>query len=147
MQDIIQDHRGNYHLQGNFIAVRSDSLWLVIPQEQVTKTDRLNTQIAANNAENEIYLALSGNMQLLSDIPKDRFLITTFMNDKAQWCWNEIRVLVNQQLNCFVIPDIIKSASTLVEWGVVLDNENKEYGFFCPSHQLTEQVIANHLST
>lgn len=151
--------------QGNFVAMRVDDLWLVVPQDQVARAGRREYSLASavpsgiegvfvsrsEVSKNEMssdttdelsasaYVALSSDMKLLGDMPPQRYLVTVFKNNHAYWCWSDVEVLINESLHCYPLPSVIKKASTpvhnFVKWG------DGFQGFLCDVNDITQFAL------
>lgn len=144
-------------LKGNFVALRSDDLWLILPQEQVASTRRLDSGIkmvsdkgksgiyiakSAEKGKKSYYAALSEQMTLFPKLPKSRFLLTTFHKSKIQWCWDDVFVLIDTTVSCQEIPKVLRKPSTplqaLATWS---DGEELFNGFLCSSDRVVRYVM------
>lgn len=133
-------------LFGDYVAMRSGELWLVMPQSQVSNAERLEkfpdrwqpsdvlglyqmTTTHNGKVETDLYGALSENMLCLPSIPDDRFLVTRFVGGKVFWCWDEVQVLIDSELQLTALPEVIKTSETPVQAIVTWAPDYK--GFWC----------------
>lgn len=152
------DKQLNKHeLKGNFVALRSGGLWLVLPQEQVAGTRRLDSELkleydqdrfgvfVAKSANNRTsyYAALSEQMTLLPKLPKSRYLLTSFHNSELYWCWDDVFVLIDLVLKCQEIPKVLLKPDTPLEalatWS---DGEKVFNGFLCRAETVVDYVLS-----
>lgn len=151
-------------LFGDFVTMRADTLWLVVPQSHVMSADRLDdlpetevvteaagifsTPVHDAKAELRYYIALSEQMRRLGKLPDARYLVTKFVGNRAFWCWDEVNVMINAKLRCHPISNVIKTDTTpvhtLVTWG---DGDNVQHAFLCESDDIIRFALDEVLQT
>jgi hypothetical protein len=123
-------------LRGNFVMLRADSMRLLLPQQAVSSTDYINTT-PATTFEAGIFafvdgdepqrklVALSDQLITLTSFPVGRFLLTQLSaeNNELSFAWNEIRVLIDADLESHALPAVMQGPGTLVDTYVELDGE------------------------
>lgn len=162
MEYVHHERQGNAFLSGNFVGLRAGSLWLVFPQADVKRTQRLERQLHTERSPQfanifvdkstsrpsdvpNFYVALSEEMTLLETLPVNRFLLTAFEQSNIYWCWDDVRIMANQRLTCFALPAIVRKKSTLVEWMIDFEDDALGQGFFCQAEGLSRCVIPEKL--
>jgi hypothetical protein len=104
--------------RGNFVLLRADALWLLLPQCEVGAVEYLEAPPQASVANPGLYLqrradgprqlaALSSDMTLLDAFPTDRMLVTALVGTPIAWCWNEVMVLIDTSVQPRSIPRVL----------------------------------------
>jgi hypothetical protein len=138
--------------RGNYVLLSADSLSLLLPQSQVGASEYLEGTLEASNAPGLLqqsgttnarhFVALSAQMAPLSHCPPDRFLVVTLNNedDHLGWCWKELRVLIDVELQPQPIPSVLLAPDTPVSHYVVLDGKP---AYLCSAQQLRAFAFAS----
>lgn len=131
--------------RGNYVLLSADTLHILLPQHEVGAVTYLEAKLTASDVpgvlqlaeENNLhrFAALSKRMTLLSENPPNRFLIASLQGDDANfaWCWNDLKVLTDVELQLHPIPPVLLSASTPVKYYVELKDT---LAYLCSSAQL-----------
>jgi len=104
--------------RGNFVLLRADALWLLLPQHEVGAIQYLDAPPEATGAESGLHrqqladgprqlAALSSHMTLLHAFPTDRVLVTALVGTPIAWCWSEIKVLIDTSVQALSIPHVL----------------------------------------
>lgn len=72
--------------------------------------------------EDECYIALSARLELMAHCPKQRFILTTFVGSEWQWCWDDVNVLLNAQLDIEPLPMRLSTPYTPILGLVMMDD-------------------------
>lgn len=139
-------------LRGNFIMLRADTLRLLLPQHEVGAAEYLVTgptsgdeaaglQPTASGGKRRL-AALSAQMTLLPHCPTDRFVVTPLgeVDDDLGWCWNELRVLIDVELQPQPVPAVLHAPTTPVDQYAVHDGE---IAFLCSASRLRAYALAS----
>lgn len=143
---------------GNFIALRAGELWLVVSQDDVRSVGRMAALPAdmvfdksqrlfvikrqTDSGEKKYYYAaLSEEMELLSEVPKQRFLVAVLGNSPVYWCWDEIKILPKGELLIQTIPEVLKTPEMLVDEFVLFDKDKQGFVY------TVDQLLGNLLDT
>jgi hypothetical protein len=123
-------------MRGNFVLLRADSLRLLLLQQDMTGTEYIDSTPSATSeagiftyaeagSTTRKVVALSAQMQALEKFPCDRFLLTQLANDQEalSFAWNEIRVLIDAELEQHALPAVMQGVGVLVDSYVELDGE------------------------
>jgi hypothetical protein len=118
-------------LRGNHVLLRADSLRLLLPQDEVGAAEYLvgapqPTEKAgyfAHGADKHHIIALSSEMRALDAFPAERFVLTHFIARQAEFflAWNEMRVLINMDLEREALPAAMQRPGAPVDSYVKLD--------------------------
>ena len=112
--------------RGNYVLLRADTLRLLLPQSDIQSTNYMQTRPEPIDGESgllhmpgsddgAVYVALSSDMRLLDACPSDRFVSTRLQGDvDVQWCWSEVRVLMDTQLSYEAVPPVLLAPHTPV---------------------------------
>jgi hypothetical protein len=104
--------------RGNFVLLRADALWLLLPQHEVGAVEYLEAPPEPNSAKPGLHLqrradglrqlaALSSRMTLLDAFPADRMLVTALAGTPIVWCWSEVKVLIDAGVQPRSIPRVL----------------------------------------
>ena len=104
--------------RGNFVLLRADALWLLLPQHEVGAVEYLEAPPQANAAKPGLHLqrradglrqlaALSSHMTPLDAFPTDRMLVTALLGTSIAWCWSEVKVLIDASVQPRSIPRVL----------------------------------------
>lgn len=69
--------------------------------------------------EKNYYISLSPDLKVMNHCPKSRFLLTTFIGSDWQWCWDDVSVILDTELNMEHLPERLLASHTPV-LGVVM---------------------------
>lgn len=72
--------------------------------------------------EDEHYIALSSRLELMDYCPKQRFILTTFVGSEWQWCWDDVNVLLDVQLDIEPLPMRLSTSYTPILGLVMMDD-------------------------
>ena len=138
-------------VRGNYVLLRADALRLLLPQTDIQSTNYMQTRPEPIECERgllhmpgsddgAVYVALSSDMRLLGTCPSDRFVSTRLQGDvDVQWCWSEVRVLMDAQLSCETVPPVLLAPHTPVrEMAAVGD----EWAYLCPAEVLQQFALS-----
>ena len=138
-------------VRGNYVLLRADTLRLLLPQTDIQSTNYMQTRPEPIEGERgllhmpgsddgAVYVALSSDMRLLGTCPSDRFVSTRLQGDvDVQWCWSEVRVLMDAQLSCETVPPVLLAPHTPVrEMAAVGD----EWAYLCPAEVLQQFALS-----
>jgi hypothetical protein len=142
------DTRLQAKLRGNFVLLRADTLCLLFPQNEVGAAEYLgSTLVATENCGilsdpgsegRRRFAALSAQMTLLPECPADRFVVTPLSGGEAEeelgWCWNEVRVLIDVELQPRRLPAVLLAPYTPVDHYV---DFGTEIAYLCSSSRLS----------
>jgi len=121
-------------IRGDFVLLRADALRLLLPQREVATTEYLEqvpvstseagrfTLSDANGTLQPVW-ALSEHMRPLHRFPADRFLLTRLSGGSpaVSLAWNEVRVLIDTELEFHALPAVMQGAGDLIDAYVELD--------------------------
>lgn len=152
-----KDTLGYHHVEGNFVALRAGTLWLLLKQSEVQSAEQfsmlpdmvqvgeasglfVSTALTPRGEKKNYYVALSKHLNLLSELPKKRFLITKLKGSDLHWCWDEVKVLPRQDLSEVTIPPVLKTPETKLDTMVFFENKQ---GFLYSVKQLMDVLPQN----
>lgn len=123
-------------MRGDFVLLRADALRLLLPQREVAATEYIEQAPQATREPGRFVLhdaagtpqplwALSEHMRPLDRFPPDRFLLTRLSGagPAVALAWNEVRVLIDTELEFHALPAIMQGEGALVDAYVELDGE------------------------
>lgn len=123
-------------MRGNFVLLRADSLRLLLPQQDLSSTEYIDSAPAATTeacvfsyasqgAEPRKVIALSEQMQALDQFPANRFLLTQLADEQhtLSFAWNEMRVLIDVEVQQRALPTVMQGPQALIDSYVELDGE------------------------
>ena len=138
-------------VRGNYVLLRADALRLLLPQTDIQSTNYMQTRPEPIDGESgllhmpgsddgAVYVALSSDMRLLDACPSDRFVSTRLQGDvDVQWCWSEVRVLMDTQLSYEAVPPVLLAPHTPVhEMAAVGD----EWAYLCSAEVLQQFALS-----
>lgn len=140
-------------LRGNFVLLKADGLQLLLPQQDVGAAEYLDSAPRDSGQPGLFELdgkeeggatrflaALSANMDLLPEVPPGRFLLTSFEAQGGMlMCWNEVKVLIDTELQPRRLPEAILPPGAPVRDYVEMGDE---LAFVCSAERLLEHVFA-----
>jgi hypothetical protein len=140
-------------MRGNFVLLRADSLRLLLPQQDMSSTEYIDSTPLATTEEcifsyaesggtPRKVMALSAQMQPLATFPGDRFLLTQLADEQhtLSFAWNEMRVLIDAELEQHALPAVMQGSGALIDSYIELDGEL----VFCMSAQrLVSQAVSS----
>jgi hypothetical protein len=123
-------------MRGNFVMLRADAMRLLLPQQEVSSTEYIDSTpsttaeagifVCANGDDQQRkVMALSDHLNALTSFPAGRFLLTQLsdVNNALSFAWNEVRVLINADLESHPLPAVMQGPGTLVDSYIELDGE------------------------
>ena len=138
-------------VRGNYVLLRADTLRLLLPQSDIQSTDYMQTRPEPidgesgllhmpNSDDGAVYVALSSDMRLLGACPSDRFVSTRLQGDvDVQWCWSEVRVLMDAQLSCEAVPPVLLAPHTPVHEMVAVGDD---WAYLCSADVLQQFALS-----
>lgn len=136
-------------LRGNYVLLTADTLHLLLPQEEVGAAEYLESipeagdkpgLLKLHDTENpRRFAALSTRMTLLQNCPPNRFLATPLGEGNVDlcWCWNELKILIDVELQTLPIPAVLLTPNTPVDRYVEIDGK---LAYLCSAQQLNKFV-------
>ena len=137
--------------RGNYVLLRADTLRLLLPQSDIQSTNYMQTRPEPidgesgllhmpGNDDGAVYVALSSDMRLLGACPSDRFVSTRLQGDvDVQWCWSEVRVLMDTQLSYEAVPPVLLAPHTPVHEMVAVGDE---WAYLCSADVLQQFALS-----
>ena len=140
-------------LRGNFVLLRADTLRLLFPQNEVGAAEYLGiTLVPADGCGilsepgregSRRFAALSAQMTLLAECPANRFVVAPLSDGKVEdglgWCWNEVQVLIDVELQPQRLPAVLCAPNTPVDHYV---NYGGEIAYMCSARRLSTYALA-----
>jgi hypothetical protein len=137
-------------LRGHFVLLRAGTLRLLLRQSEVGAVEYLiDTPVGGampgllrmRGGGERIYAALGPDLSLLCECPRERFVAAPFASagDGIAWCWDELRVLIDVELQPIPVPASLLRASPPAEAYVELDGAP---AFLCDAVRFAEYVFA-----
>ncbi len=128
-------------VRGNYVLLTADALQLLLPQHDVGAAEYLSgtpepsRQFGVFSGENgRRYAALSSEMKLLGQYPAGRFLATSIgEQDDLFWCWNELRVMIDAELEICALPPVLCAPDTPVRQYAEIDGK---LAYLCTAEQM-----------
>lgn len=141
-------------LRGNYVLLTADTLHLLLPQREVGAAEYLKGALEASGDPGLLKLAgaddprrfaaLSAQMTLLPDCPPERFLVTPLGEEEGNgelgWCWNELQILIDVELQPRPLPEALLAPGTPVEQYVELEGT---LAYLCSAQKLRAFAIAS----
>ncbi len=136
--------------RGNYVLLCADTLDILLPQHEVGAAEYLDGVLVTSEIPGLLQLAgepsprrfaaLSAQMKLLPHCPPERFLITSLgdADEELGWCWNELRILIDVELQPQPLPDVLLTPSTPVSHYVEIEGK---LAYLCSAHQLCEFAL------
>jgi hypothetical protein len=143
-------HYAKSAIRGNYVLLSADTLHLLLPQHEVGAAEYLNGVPEAGDEPGLLKLpgsesrrrfaALSAQMTLLANYPRDRFLVTSLDdgNHDLGWCWNTLQILIDVELYPLPIPPVLLTADTPIDHYVEIDGK---LAFLCSAHHLSKFAL------
>lgn len=131
--------------KGNYVLLASDSLRIILPQHEVGPAQYLDGPLEESSEPGLLrrsgsdatqrFIALSAQMKPRKHCPSDHFLLVTLGDDSSEfrWCWKELRVLINTQLDLLPIPSSLLTPISPITHYVEL---NGKPAYFCNARRL-----------
>ncbi len=118
-------------VRGNYVLLAADTLQLLLPQHDVGAAEYLSGTPGPSHqlgvfrgAAGRRYAALSAEMRLLAQYPAGRFLATPIgRQDDVLWCWNELRVMIDVELEIRALPPVLCAPDTPVRQYAEIDGK------------------------
>ena len=122
-------------MKGNFVLLRAGLLRIVVPQAQVGAASYLDER-----PEPGRFAALADDMTLLPECPSDRFISAPLAgdHDALAWCWDELQVLIDVELEPVALPECIRAPGMPVQACVDIDGEP---AFLCDARQVSRYAF------
>jgi len=137
-------------LRGNYVLLSADTLHLLLPQHEVGAAEFLDGVLEASDApglltlagdDSRRYVALSKQMTLLPHCPPERFLVASVGDDdNLGWCWDELRILIDVDLQAQPLPKVLVAPNTPVDQYVEFDGK---LAYLCSAQQLRTFVLTS----
>ena len=137
-------------LRGNFVLLRADTLRLLLPQSEVGAAGYLDTRPEPTAQAGLLRLpgpagerhvaALSAHMTLLPACPAERFIVATLgdSGEGLEWCWDELRVLINIEVHAQPIAALLLAPHTPVTHYAELGGE---LAYLCNADQVKAYAL------
>jgi hypothetical protein len=141
----------NAALRGNYVLLTTDSMDLLLPQAEVGATEYLDGPLEASDEPGLLrlsgatsarrFVALSDQMTPLPHCPSNRFLVVTLVDDDDHlgWCWKELRVLIDVELQPQPLPTVLLTPGTPVSHYVDLEGKP---AYLCNAQRLRAFALA-----
>lgn len=138
-------------VRGSYVLLRADGLRLLLPQTDIQSTDYMQVRPELIEGESgllhvpgsedgAVYVAIAADMRLLDECPSDRFVSTRFNGGvDVQWCWSEVRVLIDVQLPCEPLPPVLLADYTPVRELVAV---GEEWAYLCSAESLQQFALS-----
>ncbi len=135
-------------LRGNYVLLKADALQLLLPQHEVGAAEYLagapqpSAQTGVFEGEGgRRYAALSQQLSLLPHYPAGRFLAIPIGDDGDGhlWCWNELRVLIDAELEIHALPAVLVTPNAPVQHYAEIDGSP---AYLCSARQLRSFALA-----
>jgi hypothetical protein len=139
-------------LRGNFVLLKADGLRLLLPQSDVGSAEYLPEHPRSGGQAGLFELdtdgdgptrhvaALSSRMTLLPEFPAHRFLMAAVGGpDGVALCWDEIRMLIDTDLQTLPLPAVMLSPEAPLREFVELDDG---IAFCCTGERLLAHALA-----
>ncbi len=138
-------------VRGNYVLLSADSLHLLLPQHEVGAAEYLAGELAASEEPGLLKLrgeesprrfaVLSAQMTLLPHCPPDRFLFAPLgdENDDLGWCWNELQILIDVELQPQPVPAVLLTPNAPVVQYVEFEGK---LAYLCSARQLHTFALA-----
>lgn len=132
-------------IRGTFVLLRAGALRLLLPQADAGPAEYLGERPvrsavpgmlrSPHGGDGRTYAALSGAMTLLPDCPPERFIASVLdcASEAIVWCWDELRVLIDVEMELFPLPCALATSSTPVAEYVELEGAP---AFLCSAQEL-----------
>jgi hypothetical protein len=118
-------------LRGNFVVLRAGALQLLLPQEEVGAAEHIDLAVhptarpgvfaQGEGSDSREVVAPSEHLRSLETFPADRFVLTRLGRHPVQFAWNEVRVLIDAELEVQPLPDVMQMKDGLIDGFVAFD--------------------------
>lgn len=118
-------------LRGNFVVLRAGALNLLLPQDEVGSAEHIDLAVhptarpgvfaQGEGAGSREVVAPSEQLRTLETFPEDRFVLTRLGGHPTQFAWNEVRVLIDAELEVQPLPDVMQMKEGLMDGFVAFD--------------------------
>lgn len=118
-------------LRGNFVVLRAGALHLLLPQDEVGSAEHIDLAVHATarpgvfaqgeGAGLREVVAPSEHLRTLETFPDDRFVLTRLGHHRMQFAWNEVKVLIDAELEVQPLPDVMQMREGLMDGFVAFD--------------------------
>ncbi len=134
-------------LRGDYALLRTGSLRLLASQENIlyiryladknaaeshclSNSTQLLSAIDDNADQQPAFVALSDELDLIDNIPDDRYVMTTHKKtNQVRWCWSEVLLLNDVDLPLTPMPALLYSALTPINAIVTLADGKQAFVF------------------
>jgi hypothetical protein len=141
--------------RGNFVLLRADELWLLLPQHEVGAVEYLEAPPVASFGQPGLHLqqhadgprqlaALSSDMQALEAFPTERRLVTALAGTSIAWCWDEVQVLIDANLQPLPLPRVLRGPEMPVHQFV---EHGAGLAFVCSARALCSHALGRGSAT
>lgn len=118
--DVIQTHAATDQLLSDDDFLNAEINEETLPQLSLNPK---KTSTSVTLPESSYYIALSSQLQLMTYCPQNRFLLTTLAGTDWQWCWDNVEVLLDANINITRIPERLACDYTPVLGLVMMDGK------------------------
>lgn len=137
-------------LRGNFVMLRAETLRLLLPQTEVGAAEYLEIRpeptaepghlALPDEAAARRFVAMSAQMTLLPHCPADRFVVAAIGDscNSPGWCWDELQVLIDVELQPQPLPAVLLAAETPVDGYA---EHSGEIAYLCSARRLAEFAL------
>jgi hypothetical protein len=137
-------------LRGNFVMLRAGTLRLLLPQSEVGAAEYLEERpqpagepgllSLPHDAGGRSFAALTDRMTLHRACPDERFVVTTLGDggDEFGWCWDELKVLIDIELQPRPLPAALVTPFTPVDGYVEFEGK---LVFLCTASRLASFAL------
>ncbi len=126
--------RSETTLRGDYVLLTADTLHLLLPRHEVGAAEYLESRLEAGEEPGllrsqgggtRVFAALSAEMTLLPHCPPERFLVATLgeQGDDLGWCWNELKILIDVELQPQPLPPVLLAPETPVSQYAEVDGK------------------------
>jgi hypothetical protein len=135
-------------LRGNFVVLRAGALHLLLPQDEVGSAEHIDSAVHATarpgvftqgeGTGSRDVVAPSERLRTLETFPDDRFVLTRLGRHSTRLAWNEVKVLIDAELEMQSLPDVLQMKEGLMDGFVALDGALA----FCTTAQRVVEYMA-----
>jgi hypothetical protein len=138
-------------LRGNYVLLSAGTLDILLPQHEVGAADYLDGALESSEipglltltgTQNPlIFVALSEQMTLLTQCPPERFIVTSlgYDHEEIRWCWNELRILIDVELQEKPLPAMLLTENTPVNQYIEFEGK---LAYLCSTDKLCRFALA-----
>lgn len=137
--------------RGSYVLLTADTLHLLLPQHEVGAAEYLEGELEASEEPGLLmrrgaeshrrFAALSTQLTLLPHCPPGRFLVTPLgeESDDLGWCWDELKILIDVELQIQPLPAVLLTPSAPVDRYVEFEGK---LAYLCSAQQLKSFALA-----